>query len=118
MGLAFAKANKQVRALRGSILLTKLLQRRGLFPASLQREGVGTSVWRESVGKGPRQGWSGLEAGWRGEVACKRRPGVVIYALPLTQVCTDINECETGKHNCVPNSVCVNTRVRPGRRKG
>lgn len=42
----------------------------------------------------------------------------VIYALPPTQVCTDINECETGKHNCVPNSVCVNTRVRPGRRKG
>jgi hypothetical protein len=27
------------------------------------------------------------------------------------QVCNDINECETGQHNCVPNSVCINTRV-------
>lgn len=39
----------------------------------------------------------------------------VTSALPAIQVCTDINECETGQHNCVPNSVCVNTRVRPGR---
>lgn len=78
------------------------------------------------MGKGPRQGWSGLGAEWRGEVACKgdvnQVLGVcvraVIYALPLNQVCTDINECETGKHNCVPNSVCVNTRVRPRRRRG
>lgn len=37
--------------------------------------------------------------------------------LSPTQVCTDINECETGQHNCVPNSVCVNTVVRPGRRR-
>nr|XP_019592300.1 PREDICTED: cartilage oligomeric matrix protein [Rhinolophus sinicus] len=32
------------------------------------------------------------------------------FAKANKQVCTDINECETGKHNCVPNSVCVNTR--------
>lgn len=44
--------------------------------------------------------------------------GGVTSALPPTQVCTDINECETGQHNCVPNSVCVNTRVRPRRRGG
>ncbi|XP_025771676.1 cartilage oligomeric matrix protein [Puma concolor] len=32
------------------------------------------------------------------------------FAKANKQVCTDINECETGQHNCVPNSVCVNTR--------
>ncbi|XP_045051658.1 cartilage oligomeric matrix protein isoform X1 [Desmodus rotundus] len=32
------------------------------------------------------------------------------FAKTNKQVCTDINECETGQHNCVPNSVCVNTR--------
>lgn len=54
-----------------------------------------------------------------------RKPGpevsalrAVIYAFSPTQICTEVNECETGKHNCVPNSVCVNTRVRPGRREG
>ncbi|XP_019819363.2 cartilage oligomeric matrix protein [Bos indicus] len=31
------------------------------------------------------------------------------FAKANKQVCTDINECETGQHNCVPNSVCVNT---------
>lgn len=36
----------------------------------------------------------------------------VLSARCIPQVCTDINECETGQHNCVPNSVCVNTRVR------
>lgn len=43
--------------------------------------------------------------------------GAVTSALLATQVCTDINECETGQHNCVPNSVCINTLVRP-RKKG
>ena len=43
--------------------------------------------------------------------------GAWTSALSPTQVCTDINECETGQHNCVPNSVCVNTGVRPGRRR-
>ncbi|XP_008578373.1 PREDICTED: cartilage oligomeric matrix protein [Galeopterus variegatus] len=32
------------------------------------------------------------------------------FAKANKQVCTDINECETGEHNCVPNSVCINTR--------
>uniref|UniRef100_A0A8C6EFK5 Cartilage oligomeric matrix protein n=1 Tax=Microcebus murinus TaxID=30608 RepID=A0A8C6EFK5_MICMU len=32
------------------------------------------------------------------------------FAKANKQVCTDINECETGQHNCVPNSVCINTR--------
>uniref|UniRef100_A0A8I4A0W8 Cartilage oligomeric matrix protein n=1 Tax=Callithrix jacchus TaxID=9483 RepID=A0A8I4A0W8_CALJA len=32
------------------------------------------------------------------------------FAKTNKQVCTDINECETGQHNCVPNSVCINTR--------
>lgn len=35
----------------------------------------------------------------------------VNFVLP-GQVCTDINECETGAaRNCVPNSICINTRV-------
>lgn len=60
----------------------------------------------------------------RGRMQRRREPGgrpeglcvwAVTSALPAIQVCTDINECETGQHNCVPNSVCVNTRVRPGR---
>uniref|UniRef100_A0A8C0BC31 COMP protein n=1 Tax=Buteo japonicus TaxID=224669 RepID=A0A8C0BC31_9AVES len=33
------------------------------------------------------------------------------YARANKQVCTDINECETGAaRNCVPNSICINTR--------
>ncbi|XP_068020846.1 cartilage oligomeric matrix protein [Melanerpes formicivorus] len=33
------------------------------------------------------------------------------YARANKQVCTDINECETGAaKNCVPNSICINTR--------
>ncbi|XP_073909496.1 cartilage oligomeric matrix protein [Castor canadensis] len=32
------------------------------------------------------------------------------FAKANKQVCNDINECETGQHNCVPNSVCINTR--------
>ncbi|XP_051495376.1 cartilage oligomeric matrix protein [Apus apus] len=33
------------------------------------------------------------------------------YARANKQVCTDINECETGAaNNCVPNSICINTR--------
>ncbi|XP_074158958.1 cartilage oligomeric matrix protein isoform X3 [Sminthopsis crassicaudata] len=32
------------------------------------------------------------------------------FAKANKQVCTDINECETGQHNCVPNSMCTNTR--------
>ncbi|KAL0609605.1 Cartilage oligomeric matrix protein [Plecturocebus cupreus] len=40
------------------------------------------------------------------------------FAKANKQVCTDINECETGQHNCVPNSVCINTRVRPAREEG
>lgn len=40
----------------------------------------------------------------------------VYFVLP-GQVCTDINECETGAaKNCVPNSICINTRVNiPGK---
>lgn len=35
----------------------------------------------------------------------------VDFVLP-GQICTDINECETGAaRNCVPNSICINTRV-------
>lgn len=37
---------------------------------------------------------------------------VNVYFVPPGQVCTDINECETGAaRNCVPNSICINTRV-------
>uniref|UniRef100_A0A803V2X5 Cartilage oligomeric matrix protein n=1 Tax=Ficedula albicollis TaxID=59894 RepID=A0A803V2X5_FICAL len=33
------------------------------------------------------------------------------FARANKQVCTDINECETGAaRNCVPNSICINTR--------
>uniref|UniRef100_A0A8C4LIA3 Cartilage oligomeric matrix protein n=1 Tax=Equus asinus TaxID=9793 RepID=A0A8C4LIA3_EQUAS len=32
------------------------------------------------------------------------------FAKANKQVCTDIDECETGQHNCVPNSVCINTQ--------
>uniref|UniRef100_A0A8C0UAT7 Cartilage oligomeric matrix protein n=1 Tax=Cyanistes caeruleus TaxID=156563 RepID=A0A8C0UAT7_CYACU len=35
----------------------------------------------------------------------------LVCPAPPGQVCTDINECETGAAtNCVPNSICINTR--------
>ncbi|NXK88206.1 COMP protein, partial [Formicarius rufipectus] len=45
----------------------------------------------------------GAQTGGLGEVnAC---------SAPRGQVCTDINECETGAaRSCVPNSICINTR--------
>ncbi|KFO22607.1 Cartilage oligomeric matrix protein [Fukomys damarensis] len=36
------------------------------------------------------------------------------FAKASKQVCTDIDECQTGQHNCVPNSVCTNTQCAVG----
>lgn len=130
VGLAFAKANKQVRAVEG-------WASSGKWSASLAANflpgfsGKGWSPGPGGPGDGQRKGPHQDGGGWgrnvgRGEVGCRGDvnrvggmrvfcAGAVTSALPAIQVCTDINECETGQHNCVPNSVCVNTRVRHGR---
>ena len=45
---------------------------------------------------------------WQATVTCRERKTKSLYSVPDFLI-VDINECETGKHNCDANATCKNT---------
>ena len=123
-------ANKQVRAIEGWRAGRSILGWGGILLSKLQpRSLLGSrgNGWGQESGEEEVKGFpsgmvgTGGKMQGRGRIQRIRESGLGVSAWSVDQcalshqVCTDINECETGQHNCVPNSVCVNTVVRPGR---
>lgn len=95
VGLTFAKTNKQVREAGDPTFMAEGSEWHFVQKTRSNEKVLAVGGW----GAGCKEAWP------MGKVCC-------LPVVSVPQVCTDINECETGQHNCVPNSVCVNTRVR------